>query len=102
MNIWRHWKDESNEKWGYTWCAPGKDMNELEWTLRYGSPSREQLLAAASVLSAYTVMVELPERTRRTVLREIRKGPSPRAEVISGGCPPYALRLPEGKSESEL
>ena len=52
-------------------------MLELERRLRYGeSVSREDALAAASVIACYQTLVELSERDRRPIIREIRKGAS--------------------------
>ncbi len=79
MRIWRHWEDRTplGKEWGYTWCAPCEDMNELNRRLRHGdSVSRTDALAAASIISCYQVLVEMSERDRRKVLREIRKGPT--------------------------
>lgn len=92
MNIWRHWKDPDNANWGYTWCAPCPDMEELERTLRWGEPTRQQILAAASVMACYATLVEMSERDRRKVLREIRKGPSPLKVIEASPIPPDAVR----------
>ena len=37
---------------GTTWPNP-LDPGDVEWTLRYGAPTRAQMLHAASVLAAY-------------------------------------------------
>ncbi len=77
MNIWRHWKDGPEDTLGRTWCAPCEAMTELERRLRYEETvSREDALSAASIIACYTVLVELSERDRRPIVREIRKGPS--------------------------
>lgn len=54
---------------GMTWPMP---FTELEWTLRYGTPTRGQLLRAASILAAYDEIVRSPERKRRYVVRNLR------------------------------
>jgi len=65
-------------------------MNELEWTLRYGNPSKQDLLLAASVIESYRQMVIDPESKRRYVIRCIRKAmkmaPHVFAPQSSGGA----------------
>jgi hypothetical protein len=46
---------------------------DLEWTLRYGKPTRSQLLVAASVYSAYRQMIHDPRHQRDDVIRQLRK-----------------------------
>ncbi len=58
---------------GMCWPIPGTAMGDLEWTLRYGQPTRSQMLMAASVVSAYAQMVGDPEAKRRKVIRELRR-----------------------------
>lgn len=41
---------------GTTWPNP-TELDELDHVLRYGEPSREDLLMAASVVSAYTALL---------------------------------------------
>ncbi len=57
---------------GMCWPLAGSRLSDLEWQLRYGKPTRSQLLMAASVLSAYRQMVSDPKAKRETVIREIR------------------------------
>jgi len=47
------------------------EAGELQWTLRYGDPTREQLLAAASVLQEYWHLVAHPVGTE-AVIRTLR------------------------------
>jgi len=56
-----------------SWPVPDKGMAELGWTLRYGSPTRTELYAAAEILAAYRQMVNDPEKKRRTVIRHLRQ-----------------------------
>ena len=50
------------------------DANSLEWTLRYGNPTRIDLLHAASVVSAYVALVhEKPQRRRNEIVSKIRE-----------------------------
>lgn len=65
--IYRSFKD-------MTWPCPGERMGEIEWQLRYGEPSRKDLLSAASVLAAYQHLIEMPERRRREIIPELRAG----------------------------
>lgn len=39
--------------------------NELEWNLRYGQPTRAELLQAASMLSAYSQMTLFDTKKKR-------------------------------------
>lgn len=54
------------------WPAPGERMDEVEHALRYGTPTRKDLLAAASILSAYRALVTTPRRLRERVVRTLR------------------------------
>ena len=56
---------------GMSWPVPDKDMADLGWKLRYGSPTRTDLYAAAEALSAYRQMVNDPEKKRRIVIRNL-------------------------------
>ena len=56
------------------WPLPGTHKDpSLEWTLRYGTPSRSDLLVAASIIGAYEELIDCPETKRRYVVRELRK-----------------------------
>ena len=59
---------------GMCWPCPCVRMDELEYALRYGKPTKWELLAAASVLSAYRQMVFDPIRKRQKIISELRKG----------------------------
>jgi hypothetical protein len=54
-----------------TWPVPPDD--DLEWALRYGTPTRFQLLRAASVLSAYHALIANTDRRRREIVRELKR-----------------------------
>jgi propanediol dehydratase small subunit len=56
-----------------TWPLPGDRMREVEHALRYGTPTREELLAAASVMQAYAQMVHDPRTKREHVIRTLRE-----------------------------
>ena len=58
---------------GMTWPVPGWRLDELNYTLRHGVPTRSDLLLAASVLSAYRQMVSDPVRKREFVVRHLRE-----------------------------
>ena len=67
---------------GMCWPVPGEAMNELEWRQRYGGdPSMSNRLVAASVLSAYSELVRLPQRQRNKIIAELRKGPATSAQT---------------------
>lgn len=61
---------------GMNWPCPCERMGELEHSLRYGNPTKSDLLLAASVLSAYGQMVRDPAKKRQKVIAELRKGPN--------------------------
>jgi hypothetical protein len=54
-----------------SWPLP---LCELEWKLRYSSyPEKSELLQAASIISAYRQMIWDSEKTRRHVIRGLRR-----------------------------
>lgn len=55
------------------WPLPDEAMSDIEWRLRHGAPSKADIMAAASVISAYRQMVFDPETKRRGVIRQLRK-----------------------------
>jgi hypothetical protein len=57
---------------GMVWNLPGEYMSDVEWALRYGQPTKQQLLYAAGVIEAYRQMVADPEEKRRKVIRALR------------------------------
>lgn len=58
---------------GMIWTLPGEHMSEVEHALRYGTPTKQQLLYAAGVIEAYRQMVWDPETKRRRVVRNLRR-----------------------------
>lgn len=57
---------------GMAWPNP-IDPLDVEWTLRYGAPSREQLRVAASMIAAYKQLVEDPKRRRDAKIAGLRR-----------------------------
>ncbi len=61
---------------GMTWPNPD-DPNEVEWKLRYkdfsGNLSRGEECTAASFISAYRCLVNLPQKHRNAVCKRIRE-----------------------------
>lgn len=59
---------------GMSWPLPGKELGDLEWTLRYGPDGAilESRRSAASVVSAYWVLINMSERERRKIIAGIR------------------------------
>ena len=57
---------------GMVWPNPN-DPNEVQWRLRYGKPTREDILFAASVMSAYSQLVADPQRRRNEKVRGLRE-----------------------------
>ena len=41
------------------WPVPGERMGEVEWRLRYGGATKEDVLYAASCIAAYRHLVQL-------------------------------------------
>lgn len=61
-----------------TWPAPDTlDANEfedgLEWHLRYGTPTKELCMRAASYLAAYNVLILSSQKTRNYICSAIRQ-----------------------------
>ena len=58
---------------GRKMCAPHPDdPMDVEWTLRYGTPTREQALVAASFISAYRQLVNDSRTSREKKIAGIR------------------------------
>lgn len=56
------------------WPRPGDHMGELEWRLRYGEPSKQDMIVAAGVISAYTQMICDRSSSRvKKICKAIRK-----------------------------
>jgi hypothetical protein len=62
---------------GTVWPNPASPrFKDVAWTLRYGSPSKEEMLFAASVMDAYSNLILHPAFTLKDVqakVSEIRK-----------------------------
>ena len=56
---------------GMTWPNPD-DPKGVQWRLRYGTPSREDLLVAASTMHAYAHLISLTQRERNNRVSQIR------------------------------
>lgn len=53
--------------------ACGNPMSDLEYTLRYDEPTREDLLVAASVIEAYRhIVIGLDSRDRARIVATLR------------------------------
>lgn len=65
---------------GMTWPNP-TDPNDVQWRLRYGQPSKADLLVAASFMHAYAHLIDLPERERNRLVTAVRAMVTPPAEV---------------------
>lgn len=48
------------------------DPNAVQWRLRYGEPTRSDLLVAASYVAAYRQLIDLPIRVRNRRVAAIR------------------------------
>lgn len=60
-----------DEEPGPTWPNPA-DPKLVQWRLRYGTPSRSDLLVAASFMHAYAHLIDLPRRERDQRIAQIR------------------------------
>ncbi len=69
---------------GTTWPDPG-DPGGVEWQLRYGEPTREHLVFAASVLAAYARLGLGPGNTQLPALRRAAKAAAAAKETTK--CP---------------
>lgn len=56
---------------GMTWPNP-LDPNEVQRKLRFGEPTKADLLVAAAFMDAYAHLIALPSRTRAKRVAEIR------------------------------
>jgi hypothetical protein len=65
-----------------TWPHPS-DPDEIEWQLRYGDAHAVRL-TAASYVSAYRHLIELPQRTRNERVSQIRAAASPSVPSSEG------------------
>ena len=54
-----------------TWPNP-HDPTEVQWRLRYGEPTREDLMVAASVMGAYGHLIGATRVVREAKVRAIR------------------------------
>jgi len=52
---------------------PGEELSAIEWQLRYGKPTKEQLGVAASVISAYSgLILRKTQRNRNYVCEKLK------------------------------
>lgn len=57
------------------WPQPGEELSAIEWRLRYAQPSKEDLLMAASVISAYSgLVIRKTQKQRNYVCKKLRGG----------------------------
>ena len=59
-----------------TWPCPGVELSGVEWRIRHSTPSRSDMMVAASVMAAYRQMIEDPAHKRQMIVRELRQGPN--------------------------
>lgn len=61
------------------WPAPDAAMSQLEWTFRYGNPTVNDKMAAASVIAAYSALImRKSQKQRNAICSEIRRGSASR------------------------
>lgn len=51
-----------------SWPVP----DNIEWTLRYGKPTQEDLMFAASIVSAYCALVSKTKKGRESVIKVLK------------------------------
>lgn len=54
------------------WPCPGRELDDVEYSLRHGTPTRSQLMVAASVMAAYRQMILDTAKKRAYVVRSLR------------------------------
>lgn len=71
---------------GTCWPLPsgGEHNANTAWALVHGTPTREQLLHAASILDAFSTLLQKPQRERNAVCSALRKALDEREN--GGGC----------------
>lgn len=58
---------------GMTWPLPERDEDDsVEWRLRYGTPTKEDLLVAASYMHAYTALIFKTQKARNDICTKIK------------------------------
>lgn len=60
---------------GMCWPAPSEKMGEISWRATHGTPTRTDLLVAASVMNAYQELIGMSAKRRDKIIKELRKGP---------------------------
>jgi hypothetical protein len=55
------------------WAKPGRDLNELSRQLALGIATKQDMVCAASILSAYQQMISDTQKKRNHVVKMIRK-----------------------------
>ena len=68
----RTWVATTETSWPRAEHDSAPHGDTVEWRLRYGTPTRSDLLFAAGVLSAYGALIGKPRRTREAVIRAMR------------------------------
>ena len=59
---------------GMAWPRYLEDNDDsVEWRLRYGNPTRADLLYAASVMAAYTALVGSTEKNRKKIVSKLKE-----------------------------
>jgi len=57
-----------------TWPRALEDDNDsVQWRLRYGIPTKEDLLFAASVMAAYTALVYKKQKDRNAICKVLQE-----------------------------
>lgn len=63
---------------GTVWPNPA-DPTEVQWRIRYGTPTRSDLLIAAAHMHAYQELVMQTDKRRTDVVRGLRRAMTERA-----------------------
>jgi|GEM_PF-5261743 len=52
---------------GMCWPHAGAEIGDIEWQLRYGNPNKHTQILAASIVSAYRALIDLPQKERNRI-----------------------------------
>lgn len=57
------WAEDPKSKTRWPFDVDDPDLDGVEWQLRYGTPTKSDLLAAASVMQAYAFLATSPRES---------------------------------------
>lgn len=54
------------------WPRNGKYLGDLAWKLRYGEPTKSDMLVAAEVIGAYMALIDKPAGARAKIIKLLK------------------------------